>query len=355
MTRSKATLAVACVIPMFCIACLPEFAVAGAGTTAWDPLSVGTSARYEAMRLGVAGADGVEGLLYNPASLSRTDGLELAAGFVEWYVDTYSLTSAVGGPLPHGAWAMRAVYFDEGTVRDLDIESGTFTDTYDGSDIGLAMGYGCRVPFARSLRVGVAGRFVQRRIQGLAANSVGFDAGLDLSLLEDHISIGLVGQNFGTSEQFGSEASQADRTTRSGIGLLLTSPDDWWGPLSATVGVQAFDVSEMDPIVEYGTELAYRDAIALRAGYSQENGGSGRLSYGLGASVGRFTLDYASSQSENLGSTHILTLVCELAPRETTLAPKTDSPESEPEPEPESHQTQQDEPPPGERPWWWGE
>jgi len=281
-------------------------ATAGAGTWAWEPSFVGISPSNEALAGGVASFGGSQALWYNPAGLATMEDAEVSVSYVSWFAETQAICAHGGSRAQRGSWGFGLIYFDRGEVRDLDVGSGVYTDTFEDSDISILGGYGISFPGADWLSLGGAVCWTQLELLGETASFTTFSAGLGISAYEGNASIGAAVNGLGSDVEFSSGQSSAEQATTVNLGLLLRPPMMLFSALDLVGNAELNWQRDEDLVLGLGVEIGYSGVLFGRIGHL--SGDETGLKYGLGVRTGRFSIDYAFGSSKNLGSTQHVVL-----------------------------------------------
>ncbi|MBU1947638.1 MAG: hypothetical protein KJ927_02895, partial [Candidatus Eisenbacteria bacterium] len=134
-------------------------------------------------------------------------------------------------------------------------------------------------------------------------NTFAADLGLLYRPTNTPVSLSAVVQNLGPNIVFlSSDDSQPiGRNLRLGLGLYLMETEDM-GVLASFDFNKSLVYSNEKPIYNWGAEWAYRNVLALRAGYIHDK--QGEIidpTFGFGLAYHKFTFEYASvPQAEGL-------------------------------------------------------
>jgi hypothetical protein len=283
---------------------------------------VGLSARAGGMGGAfTAVADGSDILDFNPAGLSRSQGLEFALHHQSW-MGTLQRGSAAAifpfGPFTVGT-SFRYLGYGALTQRD---ESGNIIGSYHPQRIGLS------TSLSRSwgrISLGATVRYLRQTLCGASLQAVGGDAG-GLLRLTDRLDAGFAYTQFGTTVQ----TFRTPETYRTGLSYLL--------PGKGTSSLRVASDFAWEPLgvhrLHLGAEGNLKRLLDLRCGYSFDLSrnplqGFHGLTMGLGFHYGITRLDYAFVPQGELGSTHQVTLRIlphRAAPSAPTTSPTVPSP-----------------------------
>jgi hypothetical protein len=326
-------------------------AIAGQATLAWAQNKVGTttaaflgiepSARNAGMgNTGVAMLEGIESVYFNPATIGalRHTSFLFTHGF--WYSDiSFDYAAAA---IPVHRWgtlfaSVTALGSGEIDVRTVDQPLGT-GERYDASSTAVGLGWGMR--FSDRFVAGLQTNYVRERIWHTSQDLFTFSMGTTYQLGWRGLVLGSSLTNMGTTGQYeGRDLAiqyDADPDIYGDNSALpaYQSTDSFPVPVTFMVGLaypwqtdeqsrvlfmlDALHPSDHAEAVNLGAEWAFRDVLALRAGYQtlfQEDSELGlTLGFGLGGTLSdnRFRFDYAWAGHDHLQETHRMTLVLEL-------------------------------------------
>lgn len=307
------------------------------GTTLGQFMLIEPSARLAAMgNAGVALADGLEGVYYNPGAAGRITRREIEFAHIDWFAGIrYDYVAAA---IPFGVWGtgfatVTSLGSGEIDVRTVNQPLGT-GERYTVSDLALGLGYGRALTDRFS--TGIQVKYLQETVWHSSARTVTFDVGTVYRLRPDGLQIGSSLSNFGTSAgysgrdlritydndptRFGDNGLLPGErfvggypvpvTFRVGVGLPWKPVPDWriW---TAAEAVHPNDNSES---VSGGVEASFRDFVAVRAGYQslfKKDSEEGlTLGTGIRGIVDTFDyrIDYGWADHGRLGSVHRLTM-----------------------------------------------
>lgn len=308
-----------------------------AGTTVGQFLLIEPSARISAMgNAGASLAGGLDASFYNPAALGWIEHFDVQLTHGAWLAGIgYDHVAAA---MPLGRWgnaglSITALNSGEIDVRTVNQPLGT-GERYSVSDVAIGVNYARAITdrFSAGIRV----TFAQETIWHSSTGTTVMSVGTLYRVSDNGLHIGSSLSNFGTQarytgrdlrilydndpDRFGDNgALPGERFTDSyplpvlfRVGLAM--PIRFDRATALTVAVDAFHPSDNTESVSAGAELAYRDLLALRAGYQNlflEDSEVG-LTAGLGVhsrfTDQQFRFDYGWAAQGRLGSTHRFTL-----------------------------------------------
>jgi hypothetical protein len=307
------------------------------GTTLGQFLLIEPSARVAGMgNAGVTLLSGLDGAYYNPASAARIEGYELVFSHAEWFADIRYDYAAIA--MPVGRWG--SGYLSLTSLSSGDIEVRTVTQPlgtgllYSVNDIAIGLG------FARDITdrfsVGTQITWMQESIWNSSASSVTGGIGTIFRISDNGLHIGSSLSHFGTQAAYDGRdlrilydndpARYGDNSALPGLrftdafGLPVLFRVGLGFPIrinpaqQLSLAVDAFHPSDNEESVSVGGEWAYRELVALRAGYQNLFLVDSEVGLTLGAGVGgrldeyRYRLNYAWADQGRLGSTQRFSL-----------------------------------------------
>lgn len=306
------------------------------GTALGEFLLIEPSARLAGMGNAAAGLDeGIDAVWFNAATLAMLDHVSVDFSHLAWFGDIAIDYAAVAIPL--GKWGSGMASVTSLRSGDMDVRTvaqplGT-GERFSVSDIAIGLGYGRQI--TDRFAVGGQVRWLQETIWLSSYNSVVFDIGTVYRVSDRGLRIGSSLTNVGTRGRFAGDnlrvtfdqdpTRQGDNgslpaeqftgdfplpvTFRVGLGLPVRLTRD----AALRLGIDALHPSENTESVNAGFELAYRHAIAVRAGWQEAFARDTELGPTAGAGVqGRledygYRFDYAWADHQRLGATHRFT------------------------------------------------
>jgi hypothetical protein len=285
---------------------------------------------------GAAAHDEILAAYYNPAAIAYMDEYGAQFTHARWFADIRY--DYVGAVVPLGD--IGSLYASITSLNSGDIEVRTVSQPlgtgvlYHVSNVSFSLGYGRLITDLFSL--GVQAHYVQESIFNTSARTFALSAGTLYRLGERGLEIGSSLNYFGTSAQFSgrdlavlydanpdifgdnSSLPAEQSTGRFPVPVLfrvgLAMPVRLQGGHGLRFAIDGFHPSDDTESISLGGEWAYRETIALRAGYQnlfQQESNLG-LTFGAGlatrAGEYRFRADYAWADHRRLEGTHRFTL-----------------------------------------------
>ncbi|MFN4245013.1 MAG: hypothetical protein ACK4F9_02560 [Brevinematia bacterium] len=237
-------------------------------------------------------------IIYNPACIVYTEDISLSVSYSE----------------PFGVAGANLINFNlTGNVLDLIQAGFTFSSYGSSVDVGLrymVLGFGLArgidlsdlVSFVDMISLGVVFKGLSMSLRGheidetVNGDKFGFsvDAGVNFSLMEDFIKLGVVGYNllpykFAFLSDFG--GSEIYSSLKLGASLYLVKP--YMKVFGAyNLGLNSSSTSYFS----LGTEISYADTIFTRIGLDNN-----RITAGLGIKGPNFEINFGVQNRDNLG------------------------------------------------------
>jgi hypothetical protein len=308
------------------------------GSTVGAFLRIEPGSRGAAMgNAGVALADGIEAIYYNPGAIGRQDHAAVQYTHSFWYADINYDYAAFALPVNATSaffGSVTSLNSGEIDVRTVDHPLGT-GERYDVADVALGLGYGRRITsrFAAGIKVSYA----TERIWHTSNNMFAFDLGTVYRLSDGGAILGFSLANLGSRVRYsGGDLSVqydpnpdehgnnsalpaeqlTDRFPLPGIFRLGLSVPYTVSPKSRFLFVaEALHPNDNSESANLGVEWVGYDLLALRAGYQtlfEEDGDLGLTAgFGVQGYLGnnRYQLNYAWAAHDYLQDTHRFTMV----------------------------------------------
>ncbi len=300
------------------LACSTLFGFEKVGTTSFQFLKVITTARA----YGMGGAyttivNSSDAVFWNPAGLTKVNGLGVSAGYADWFLDVGQYSLSVAYTLDDvGTFGLFALYSDVGSIQETRVSALGFVDgKYNPgltgrtfSPTSTAIG----ISFARDLNdrftFGINAKYAHEDLIYKSAGVLAFDGGLIYKTGFRSIIIGASLRNFGPEVKFIDRSYPLPQTLSLGISTMLFSEAD---PLISDVGDHSLLVSydmeqprDFGQQHNFGMEYSFDNIFFIRGGY-RFNGDQEGLSFGAGLFYGGYKIDYAYSDfGEYLDSVH---------------------------------------------------
>ena len=260
------------------------------GTTAAPFLSIGQSARAIAMGSAFVGvANDVSSIYWNPAGLTKTQGVNVAFDHTLWIADIkYNYLAASYSLGDIGTIGFSYTGSDIGEMRVTTISQPEGTgETFSSTQASFSLAYA--IQLTEDFSIGFAPKFIYESIWQMSANAFALDLGVQYVTPFDDAILAMSISNFGTTMQLLGNSNlvlhdlDPENSGNNGDIPAYLETNSWALPLTFRVGI-AYDPIKMDmhrwtialdamhPSDDYesinvGTEYGYNDFLFLRAGY----------------------------------------------------------------------------------------
>lgn len=308
------------------------------GTTAAQFLKLGVGAR--AIALGgsfVAEANDLSALYWNPAGLANLYGGAVQVAHTQYLAGIDYSFAAFGTSLGNAGTIAASLILldsDDMEVRTASEPEGT-GERFKVQDFAIQLSYGRAL--TDRFKIGGSVKYIQERIWHSTASSVAFDVGTLFTTPYERLRLGASFSNFGPKMQMNgrdiifSEDPAPDQQgnveivnseylmDRHPLPLLFRIGLAWDAVLTAdhrvVVSTDAAHPNDNSEYLNVGAEYAFRDLLALRAGYRNlfEVDGEQGLTFGGGLNFRldgslRARFDYAYATFGRLEQTHWFTM-----------------------------------------------
>lgn len=260
------------------------------GTTAGAFLSIpqGTRATGMGQAFSAVGSD-LSGIYWNPASLATLPGINFSFDHTNWFANLKFNFAAASVQIPSfGTLGLSVI------ASDIDEMSVTTLDEPDGTGEVFSVSY-LSVSFAYALQltdrfsIGFNPKFIQETFWKTSATGIAVDMGVQYITPFDDIVLAMSINNFGSKMQLLGNSTlvlyDQDKLSTGNNDKIPSnlSTDSWSLPLTFRIGMaynaiktddykvlvamDALHPSDDYESVNLGTEIVFRDLVALRAGY----------------------------------------------------------------------------------------
>ncbi|RPI69178.1 MAG: PorV/PorQ family protein [Ignavibacteriales bacterium] len=272
------------IITLFGITIFPQ----SSGNNGLHFLKFGFGARNIAM--GDAGSslsNDVTSLFYNPSGLAGTEGSEAIFMHSEWIQD---VKSEVGGIRSKLFGLPVALGFNLTSVGDIEVRQkpgepeSTFDVNYFFGSISTGFFITDEVSFGTSVKYLYEGMYTEE------ATGFAFDFGLTYLTPIKGLTASAVYKNLGSMNELRIESTKLPAELRVGTAYAFDISDSDFG-LTAAAEFHKYTLED-EIHLNAGTEVIYKNTIALRGGY-QSGYESRGLTGGIGLIWGNLNFDYA--------------------------------------------------------------
>lgn len=242
-------------------------------------LQISTSARQVGMGDAFTGlADDINFLRYNIGGLGYLQKPMLGINFHNWIDDTQQGGFSLGLPTPFGIFGMDLVYFNEGTVAEMNQDFDLTGAEFSSNDFALTLGYGSYIDlFKRKIAFGGALKVVRQNLADQSATALGLDMGI--LYRTKYLSYGVTIQNLSlTRLEFLDKKTNLPETYRGGVGFHFPIGKS----LQLNTDLDVAWLMDQDIRAYLGGEVVINDLIAIRGGYKLHDYEAERWGAGMG-------------------------------------------------------------------------
>lgn len=296
-------------ISLLVVACLavPVASSAEDGTTGVAFLKLGAGARAIAMGDAYVALGGDASSVYwNPAGAVGVENIDVVLMHSEWFEGIrYEF---LGGVQSDGRQAfglgLTGLYTDDIEKREEDPLAEPI-GTFRVFDFSVAGTYALRL--TERFDVGGSVKYLNETIDEVSATGFAVDlGGIYRVPAVPGLSAGVAVQNLGPQMKF--DVDPFDLPALARLGAALEVPVESMNGDLVLVGDALVPISDGDVKIHAGIEFEYARMLALRFGY-RTGWDNQNVSYGVGAKVQNFRLDYAYVPFySDLGATHRISL-----------------------------------------------
>ena len=289
------------------------------GTSAAPFLSIGMGTRAVGMGSAyVAVADDPSALYWNPAGITKVQGVGFIVDHTIWIADinynylglTYNLGDfgAIGVSFTSSA-------IDEMNVTTLELPGGT-GETFQVTDGVFSLAWA--IQLTDNFSIGFNPKYIYQSIWNTSSSAFAIDMGVQYVTPFDGMVLGMSISNFGTKMQLQGNSTlvlydpDPNSTGNNGNIPANLQTDEWELPLNFRVGVaydplklehhrltialDALNVSDNFESMNFGGEYAYNDMFIIRGGYKSAFLPDSEESFSVGAGIKQLLLGNLSIQ-----------------------------------------------------------
>jgi long-subunit fatty acid transport protein len=289
------------------------------GTSAAAFLSIGQGTRALGMGSAyVAIADDPSALYWNPAGITKVNGVGFIADHTMWIADiNYNFLGMSYNLGDLGAIGISFTFssIDEMKVTTIEQPEGT-GETFKVTDAALSFAWA--IQLTEDFSIGFNPKFIYQSIWNTESNAIAIDLGVQYVTPFDEMILGMSISNFGTKMQLvgNSELVLYDpdpNTTGNNASIpALLQTDSWELPLNFRIGlayapirsdqhrillaVDALHVSDNYESVNVGGEYTFNDFFSIRGGYKSLFLQDSEETFSIGAGIKQLLLGNVSLQ-----------------------------------------------------------
>jgi hypothetical protein len=260
------------------------------GTTAAPFLSIGQSARAIGMGSAFVGVvNDVSSIYWNPAGLTKTQGVNVTFDHTLWIADikyNYLAASYNLGDLGTIGFSYTGSNIGEMNVTTISQPEGT-GETFSSTQAAISLAYA--IQLTENFSIGFSPKFIYESIWRMNASAFALDLGVQYVTPFDDAILAMSISNFGTSMQLLGNSNlvlhDLDPVNSGNNGDIpaYLETNSWALPLTFRVGVaynpvqtdmhrltvaaDAMHPSDNYESINLGTEYAYNDFVFIRGGF----------------------------------------------------------------------------------------
>ncbi len=272
------------------------------GGTTMKFLSMPVSPRSAALAgAGIASPESFSEVSRNPLATTASNEATLGVNHVIFsdVIDAQLTSIYFGQPFKFFNVSAGLEYLGYSDLEGRDDE-GFVTDNYGAMAWAAQLGVGSTPSV---FNWAFTARFASQTIENETAFAFVMDAGSSFKV-NQHISFGTIITNLGWVSAYESAKESAPLGLQAGISGKIPCTEIFDLGLHADIYRRA----DYDPEYRFGSELLYRNTLALRAGYSLRGETDSGVSGGIGILFGSIELDYAYSARPAVEGNHHLNL-----------------------------------------------
>jgi len=257
----------------------------------------------------------LNGLTYNPATLSGARNMEVNFTYLSYLLDIKSGFVGFNRAIKNsGQLGIGIFYTNYGKFERTDV-TGNFLGSFSPGDYVITAAYANSLP--AGIRYGISVKFIQSRIDQYTAGAIAADAGIIYRIEKQNLNIGFVVKNFGkTVSKFMRVYEKLPVSYRAGIAKQLAHL-----PLLLNFNLIKYQYNRSPNLGGFywalGGEFTVTSNFFLRWGYNSrgkeekiETGSNhfAGVSLGLGIKYGKYCFDYGYSSYGILGGMNYFTV-----------------------------------------------
>ncbi len=289
------------------------------GTTAAAFLSIGQGTRATGMGSAfVALADDPSALYWNPAGITKVNGVGFIVDHTKWIADVdYNFLGVTYNLGELGTIGLSFTTSNIGDMKVTTIEKPEGTgETFSATDAAFSLAWA--IQLTENFSIGFNPKFVYQNIWKTSASAFAIDMGVQYVTPFDGMVLGMSISNFGTKMQLEGNSAlvlyDPDPNSSGNNGSIpaYLQTDSWELPLNFRVGVayvplktdqhkislalDALHVSDNYESVNFGGEYTFNDFFSIRGGYKSLFLKNSEESYSFGAGIKQLLLGNTAVQ-----------------------------------------------------------
>ncbi len=251
-----------------------SFNLYAAGETGGLIFEMATGARPASMAgVFIAKADDVNTIFYNPAGLANVGTYELGFTYDKNVADIRNAMITFVAPI-EGIGSL-GVGIIHSAIQD-DINNAVVEEAVKIYDLAGILGYS--YAFTKEFLAGINLKILSSQLGDYSSSAFGFDIGI-LYYLNNSISLGIAGQNIGTSLKYENEETKLPLKAGAGINYEVLKIKEHIGTISSDV---KYNLVENEIQAGIGLEYFYDEMFSVRTGYIIEQKSLNSFTFGAG-------------------------------------------------------------------------
>ncbi|MFC1481801.1 PorV/PorQ family protein [Candidatus Neomarinimicrobiota bacterium] len=296
-----------------CLAVVPVSALEKVGVTSFQFLKIMTDARSTGMGEAYSAVGNTAGgLFWNPATLTRVNGLDFAASQTDWFLDAVHYSFALAIPMGTiGSFGIQGLYVDYGEFDETTVEKlGFIGDVYNPGLTGNILNPDANViglSYARSMTnkfsFGITAKYASEDLDAIKQNgdpavtgSVMFDIGIIYDTGFKSLRLAATLRHFGPEITYSDEGFPLPQTMNMGIAGYLIGPGASLLATSSThsllLAADLVQPRDYDQQYNVGLEYGLSNLVFVRGGYKINYDLEG-LCFGAGVKLAGIRVDYS--------------------------------------------------------------
>lgn len=297
-----------------------QFLRAAAGATSSSILLKSPNARPQGMAEAFSSISsdlgGISALHYNPSAPAFLNHCETSFMGQKGLVEDNFGAFFLGLPTNWGTYSASVLYYNLGDIELIDTlgQSKTVTAQED-----LVASFNFSETILEKYGTGISLKIIHAKlVDTFSSNAVAIDFGGLVKFFNKQCALGFAAQNIGSKLTYINTSESLPLTIRAGISYHVSFKNFGfknWG--NALFSFDVVKETEQNLKNLIGVEYLWNDTLSLRSGYKigQDRG---KYNFGIGFIIGNFEIDYALSDSESLGKTHMASLTYKFKIRSLT-------------------------------------
>ncbi|MCZ6632489.1 MAG: PorV/PorQ family protein [bacterium] len=229
-------------------------------------LKVTTNARIAGMGDAfTAVSDGMDGIVWNPAGLTRVNKFGYNFGYTQWLIDSKFVTGSVA--YNTDGWGVIGVSFVNFSLPDM-VETTTLQPDGTGQKVDsgdLAVGLVYAYQLTDKLSAAATLRFIQSTLGPETLSAISVNVSTLMNTGFRSLRIGMNMKNLGGEQEIVSEKSEMPLVFHTGVAMEVLG--NLGEPVSLTGSFEGAFFTDREQRWNLGGELWLKNMVALRAGY----------------------------------------------------------------------------------------